>query len=180
MTFKEMIYKGLCDKTVEIINNPNDDCIACQIGDYWFYFIGNEYEDLTPYEVYESFTKEELTDMIYSALMGMEKNCLADEVDYYKAFLAERYESSTSKKEIDWMSEFVSRIAGDKSDIWSDGTEILCKTESAADAIASLIEKLYESQGEEVFVSTGYYDPEEDKQNGEEDDYTGWWYVDIQ
>lgn len=118
--------------------------------------------------------------MIYSALMGMEKNCLADEVDYYKAFLAERYESSTSKKGIDWMSEFVSRIAGDKSDIWSDGTEILCKTESAADAIASLIEKLYESQGEEVFVSTGYYDPEEDKQNGEEDDYTGWWYVDIQ
>lgn len=105
-----------------------------------------------PYEVYESFTKEELTDMIYSALMGMEKNCLADEVDYYKAFLAERYESSTSKKEIDWMSEFVSRIAGDKSDIWSDGTEILCKTESAADAIASLIKKLYESQGRKFLL----------------------------
>lgn len=25
----------------------------------------------------------------------------------------------------------------------------------------------------------GYYDPEEDKRNNEEDRYTGWWYVKI-
>ena len=48
MTFKEMIFKGLCDGTVKIISNPNDDCIACRIGEFWFYFIGNEDEDLTP------------------------------------------------------------------------------------------------------------------------------------
>ena len=29
----------------------NDDCIACQIGEFWFYFIGSEDEDLTPNEV---------------------------------------------------------------------------------------------------------------------------------
>ena len=94
MTFKEMIYKGLCDKNVKIISNPNDDCIACQIGDFWFYFIGSEYEDLTPDEVYECFTKEELTEMIYETLMDMEKNEF-DEVEYYKAFLSEIYESRT-------------------------------------------------------------------------------------
>lgn len=48
MTFKEMIFKGLCDGTVKIISNPNDDCIACQIGEFWFYFIGSEDENLTP------------------------------------------------------------------------------------------------------------------------------------
>lgn len=53
MTFKEMIFKGLCDGTVKIISNPNDDCIACQIGEFWFYFIGSEDENLTPDEVYE-------------------------------------------------------------------------------------------------------------------------------
>lgn len=91
MTFKEMIYKGLCDKTVKIISNPNDDCIACQIGEFWFYFIGSEHEDLSPDEVYECFTKEELTEMIYNTLMDMEKNEF-DEVEYYKAFLSETYE----------------------------------------------------------------------------------------
>ena len=58
MTFKEMIFKGLCDGTVKIIINPNDDCIACQIGEFWFYFIGSEDEDLTPDEVYESYTTD--------------------------------------------------------------------------------------------------------------------------
>ena len=73
MTFKEMVFKGLCDGTVKIISNPNDDCIACQIGEFWFYFIGSEHEDLSPDEVYECFTKEELTEMIYNTLMDMEK-----------------------------------------------------------------------------------------------------------
>lgn len=86
-----MIFKGLCDGVVKIISNPNDDCIACQIGEYWFYFIGNEDENLSPDEVYESYTKEQLTEMIYSTLQDMENNEF-DEVEYYKAFLKEKYE----------------------------------------------------------------------------------------
>ena len=31
----------------------------------------------------------------------------------------------------------------------------------------------------DVKTHAGYYDPEEDKRNGEEDRYTGWWYVNI-
>lgn len=66
-----------------------------------------------------------------------------------------------------------------EGDIWSTGDEILCKTKSAADAIADMFETLYKSQGEMVVVNTGYYDPEEDTRNGEIDRFTGWWYVNI-
>jgi len=81
---------------------------------------------------------------------------------------------------IDWMS-IICEVLPDYSEgkIWSDGSEILVKTESAADTVADLIESLYRLQGEEVLVNTGYYDPEEDKRNNEEDRYTGWWYINI-
>ena len=82
---------------------------------------------------------------------------------------------------IDWMEMIVNALP-DYSDaiIWSDGgTEILVKTESAANTIADLIEALYRAQGEEVLVNTGSYNPEEDKRNNEEDRYSGWWYVNI-
>lgn len=92
MTFKEMVFNGLCDGTVKIISSPNDGCIACQIGENWFYFIGSEDENLTPDEVYKSYTKEELTEMIYSTLQDMEEQDeFEDEVAYYKAFLREKY-----------------------------------------------------------------------------------------
>ena len=82
---------------------------------------------------------------------------------------------------IDQMEMIVNALT-DYSDgiIWSDGgAEILVKTESAANTIADLVEALYRLQGEEVLVNTGYYDPEEDRRNNEEDRYTGWWYVNI-
>lgn len=67
-----------------------------------------------------------------------------------------------------------------EGNIWCDGgMEILCKTESAAQAVADLLELLYRKDGEEILINTGYYDPEEDKRNGEEDRYTGWYYVNV-
>ena len=110
MTFKEMIFNGLCDGTVKIITNPNDGYPACQIGEDWFYFIEDEYgesspaELLTPDEIYKSYTKEELAEMIYFALQCKEKQAreedipeLSDEVAYYKAFLEERYTDKEQK-----------------------------------------------------------------------------------
>lgn len=84
-------------------------------------------------------------------------------------------------RKIDWIEIFADRLRDySEGDVWCDGsTEILCKTESAANAIADLIEQLYKAQGEDVLINTGYYDPEEDKRNNEEDHYTGWWYVNI-
>lgn len=57
----------------------------------------------------------------------------------------------------------------------ADGTEILTTEESEAEALANLFDQIY---GEGT-VNTGYYDPEEDKRNGEVDDYTGLYYVTI-
>lgn len=56
--------------------------------------------------------------------------------------------------------------------VWAVDDEILCKTEEHADAIADL----FESMGCD-WVTTGYYDPEEDKRSGETDKFTGWHYV---
>lgn len=63
--------------------------------------------------------------------------------------------------------------------VWSTGDEILCRTESAANAMADMLQALYKAQGEEITVNTGYYDPEEDGRNRETDRCTGWWYVNI-
>lgn len=83
-------------------------------------------------------------------------------------------------KRIDWISEISNRLRDNLcGDIWGTADELLCKTEAAANTLAELIEQLYLSQGEEVIVNTGYYDPEEDKRNGEEDRLSGWWYVNI-
>lgn len=64
-------------------------------------------------------------------------------------------------------------------DIWSSGDELLCRTESAANTLADMLEQLYKSQDQNIIINTGYYDPEEDKRNQEEDRHTGWWYVNI-
>lgn len=83
-------------------------------------------------------------------------------------------------KRINWFYEIADRLRDySDGDIWSAGNELLCKTESAANTLADMIEQLYHSQGEDVVVNTGFYDPETDKRNGEEDRLTGWWYVNI-
>ncbi len=81
---------------------------------------------------------------------------------------------------MDWFNIISDRLRDySDGDIWSSGDEILCRTESAADALSDMLFQLYKSQDEDVLINTGYYDPEEDKRNGEEDRYTGWWYVNI-
>lgn len=86
-----------------------------------------------------------------------------------------------TEERLNWFSLFTDRLR-DYSDeeVWSDGSEILCRTESAAKAIEDLLWQLYNAQDEEVTILTGYYDPEEDERNGEQDRYTGWWYVTIE
>lgn len=81
---------------------------------------------------------------------------------------------------MDWFSTFCDRLR-DYSDgeIWSAGDELLCRTESAANTLADLLEQLYRTDGKEVTICTGYYDPKEDERNGEEDRFTGWWYVNM-
>ena len=81
--------------------------------------------------------------------------------------------------ELNWFEIVRKGVGSDPhSACWSDiETEILCATEELADRLADRIESLYEADNEDVLLSTGYYNPEEDKRNNEEDEYTCWWYV---
>jgi len=81
---------------------------------------------------------------------------------------------------MDWYEEIAKRLCeGRMLDVYSDGYVILCRNEYASNLMADLIESFYLSDGEEVIVNTGYFDPDEDERNGETDRFTGWWYVDL-
>lgn len=74
------------------------------------------------------------------------------------------------------ISECIPHDVPDKDDvlIWTDGDEILCKTEWLAEALADIIDKL---AGDSV-THTGYYDPEEDaKEPYGPFKTTGWHYI---
>ena len=80
---------------------------------------------------------------------------------------------------LNWFKIFTDNLR-DYSDeeIWSDGDEILCRTQDGANAIADLLYQLYQiHNSQSVEIITGYYDPKEDK--GPKDRYTGWYYVNI-
>ncbi len=59
--------------------------------------------------------------------------------------------------------------------MWTDGTEILCKTESLAKSIADALDSI---SGERM-SHYHWYEPNEDERDGTVDDHTGWWYVDY-
>lgn len=85
-------------------------------------------------------------------------------------------------KKVNWIEKITERLRDfPEGEIWTqDGDEILCKTETAANVIADMFTTLYKTQGDEINVTTGYYDPEEDEKNNEVDVRTGWYYVDVQ
>lgn len=86
-----------------------------------------------------------------------------------------------SENRRDWFLEIADRLRDyPEGEIWSSGDEILCRTESAVNTLMDMLKALYHAQGVEVDINTGYYDPEEDKKNGEEDKYTGWWYINVE
>lgn len=57
---------------------------------------------------------------------------------------------------------------------WTDGEEILCKTEKQAEVFADFFEDIGFD-----YVNTGYYNPIEDERNNKVDDHTGYWYVSV-
>ena len=73
------IVNGLWNGTVRLISNPNDNGIACEIGAYWFYFIGSEDENLTPEEVRSNYDVFTVAQMILDAIIDLDD----DEYTYY-------------------------------------------------------------------------------------------------
>ena len=59
-----------------------------------------------------------------------------------------------------------------KHGYWTDGEQILCKTEEEVNIVADFLEDLGFCD-----LNTGYYDPIEDEREGCVDDHTGYWYI---
>ena len=67
----------------------------------------------------------------------------------------------------------------DDPGFWTNGSQILCPSETEAEIIAEFLIDVF-SEHENTSILTGYYDPFEDAENGEQDDCTGFYYVDIE
>lgn len=66
----------------------------------------------------------------------------------------------------------------DDPGFWSDGEMILCPTEAKCEFIADFLQDLFHDAT--IVVQTGYFDPFEDHNNGESDDYTGFYYISFE
>ena len=62
---------------------------------------------------------------------------------------------------------------------WTNGSEILCSSELEREIIADFLEDIFSEWGG-YKMKTGYYDPFEDARNGEQDDNTGFYYIDME
>lgn len=78
---------------------------------------------------------------------------------------------------MNWFKMLIDHLPTDpECRVWTDGDEILCRSEEYSNAIADMVEYLYKEGGEEVVAVTGSYD-EIDERDGVVDDYTGCWYI---
>lgn len=69
----------------------------------------------------------------------------------------------------------------DNPGFWTDGSEILCPSDMEAEVVADFLRDLLHGPDidERIDIHTGYYDPYEDAKSGEQDDHTGFWYIDF-
>lgn len=66
----------------------------------------------------------------------------------------------------------------DDAGFWTNGNDILCPTEAECEIVAEFLRDVLSEFGN-VDVYTGYYDPFEDAKSGEQDDNTGFYYIDF-
>lgn len=71
-----------------------------------------------------------------------------------------------------YLIESLKSNENNKHGYWTDGEDILCKTEEEANIIADFLEDL----GFDCLL-TGYHDPVQDEIDGCVDEYTGYWYI---
>lgn len=66
----------------------------------------------------------------------------------------------------------------DDPGFWSDGEMILCPCETECEIVASFFRDLLRDTT--LVVKTGCFDPFEDNRNREQDDYTGFYYIEFE
>lgn len=64
---KEMILDGLQNDVIHICKDPFGDFIAAWIGDFWFYFAGED-DELTVEEYLEKYSLEDISQKIHSTI----------------------------------------------------------------------------------------------------------------
>lgn len=80
-----LLHKGFEKGLVKLTPSPNDGETCCQIGDYWFYFLGDEESHNTPDDILMGYSQNDLIDMIQDAIVDLPE----EEKKYYKYFLIE-------------------------------------------------------------------------------------------
>ena len=64
---------------------------VCEIGDYWFYFMSSEDENLLPEEFVAEYTIDEQAEQVFAALTDWEDYGLGEaEAEYYKAVIGRK------------------------------------------------------------------------------------------
>lgn len=66
----------------------------------------------------------------------------------------------------------------DDPGFWSDGDMILCPSETDCNIVADFLQDTFRDST--LVIQTGYFDPFEDHNNGECDDYTGFYYISFE
>ena len=86
----EQVVEGMELGDITVVDSPNDDGAVCQIGDNWFYFGGQEAEEMTAAEYLANVPKDEIAKEILGTLEDFRHDPdFADEYGYYEAFLNE-------------------------------------------------------------------------------------------
>ena len=89
MITKYMIECGYNNGLIRLINSPNGDGIACQIGDNWFYFDGDNAEQYDSVDKYkQDVQKVDIVQNIFDVLSVFMYE-FTDEYLYYECYLKE-------------------------------------------------------------------------------------------
>lgn len=84
------VKEGLNQGLIQIVDKPASLFgLRCKIGDYEFFFAGDEFDDATVEEYFNAVPFEERAKEILDALKGIHHDVNPDEYQYYESYLKE-------------------------------------------------------------------------------------------
>lgn len=91
MIDKDTIRKAIDKKIIHFEVNPHmKGETVCFIGDYWFYFGGQEAEEMTPEEYMKNVPMDDIVNEVYTTLESFREDTFSkDEYEYYESVILE-------------------------------------------------------------------------------------------
>lgn len=84
------VKAGLNQGLIQIVDKPAGLFgLRCKIGDYEFFFAGDEFDDATVEEYFNAVPFDERAKEILDALEGIRDDINPDEYQYYESYLKE-------------------------------------------------------------------------------------------